>query len=106
VVQVGPSVPITQQPIVTDGIVIRPRLPFLDGDCRDAQRQAADSRLEDAVRGLERNPYSLKGETALQLAPVEQVRRLSSALVQERKGRESNSKIGLIHAQILAVRSA
>ena len=60
--------------------------------------------LRDPLRSLQWNPFAFEGEAALQLAPLEQVRRQLSALVQEREGRESHAKVGLVHGEILAVR--
>ena len=39
----------------------------------------------------------------MQVSPPEQVRRDLSPLVQEREGRKPHSKVGLIHAAILAI---
>jgi hypothetical protein len=50
-----------------------PRLAFLQGDRGDTQRQAADSRLEDALGSLERNAFAFEDEAALQLTPIEQI---------------------------------
>ena len=72
-VGVGSAIPVVQQAVIADGIVVGSRLAFLHRHRGDAQRQAADPRVEDPLRSLKWNSLTFKGEATLQFPPVEQV---------------------------------
>lgn len=95
------AVLIPEQSVIADNIVVRTQLPFLHGHRRDAQRQAADSGFEDALRCLEGNAFTIEEEAALQLTPIEELRGLLPPSVQECKRGKPHAEVGRIHAEIL-----
>jgi hypothetical protein len=73
-VWVGSPIPVTKEPVLAEGIVIRARLILPNRDRRDAQWQLADSGFEDTLRSLERDALAVKQEAALKHGPVKEVR--------------------------------
>jgi hypothetical protein len=81
---------------------VRPASIFLGRYSRDAQRDAADARFEDAVWREQRDALTVEHKSLLPRPAIEEIRRQPPQLVQKAKCREADAEIGLLDGWILA----
>ena len=93
------AVPIAEQSILTEGVVVRAILPFENRHSRDAEGQPANSRLEDALRAEQGNALTLEREPGGEERPAEHITAQTMLLIQERESREPYAKVGVVHGR-------
>ncbi len=65
VIGIGATIPIAEQTVLPDRVIVRARLAFLDCDRRDTERKAAHSWFEDALRCLQGHTFTVKDKPML-----------------------------------------
>src|SRR5690606_16873025 len=64
VLRISAAIPVPEQPVIADGVIVRARFTFFDSFGGDAERDVAkDLWLEDALRTYQRDAFSLIDET-------------------------------------------
>lgn len=88
---VSPSVPIPEQTVLANHIVVRSGLTFFDGNGENAQRDIQKRGREDSLRTCQTDSLSLEVEASLKVRARKQfLGRASCPSVKELERRESN----------------
>ena len=89
----GPPIAIAEQSILAERIVVRSLLTLAGGDRCDAERQAANPRLEDALRAKQWNALAFEGETRSEDLARYQVEAKPALLVEKRERSKPNPQV-------------
>jgi hypothetical protein len=94
----GSPIPITEQSILAERIVVRSLLTLASGDGRDAEGQAAKSWLEDALRTQQWNALAFEGEARSEDLTSHQAGTKPTLLVEKCEGGKPHAQVGIVHA--------
>jgi hypothetical protein len=87
------AVPIAEQSILSEGIVVRSLSTLAGGDGRNAERQAAKPWPEDALWAKQWNALAFEGETSSEDAARDQVEAKPALLVEKRERSKPNPQV-------------
>jgi hypothetical protein len=98
--RVIPSITVTQQAVLAEGIIVRAVFAFDDRHRRDAERDLREnSRFEDTLRVYKRNSVTLISKALLQEATRQHTFLWSQPqlLFEEPERRQPNVGVGVVH---------